>query len=248
MSFVTETPVRERAWSAGGAALIVALVGYGLVSGLRVSPFAQVQRALALIDIAEPPPPPRPKPIVEHRIAKAARGKPSPANLRNKATPIVVPPPPVKLPAPPVIVAPKPNVGMAPETGASNHAGPGQGAGGEGNGYGGGGNGEGGDIAPEAIRDQLKMSWLPPEVRASVTSTMAIVHVRYRIETDGRISNCMVTRSSGNRPLDAATCAAIQQHFRYKPARDSDGTPFAADMDNTEGWQIDRDGYDEPSR
>ena len=249
MSFVTETPVKERAWSAGGAALIVALVGYGLVSGLRVSPFAQVQRALALIEIAAPPPPPKPKEEVVHRFAEKAKGKPSPANLRNKATPVVAPPPPVKLPAPPVIVAPKPNVGMAPQTGASDHAGPGEGAGGQGNGNGGGGNGgDGDDIAPEPVRDQLKMSWLPPEVRPTITSTMAVVHVRYRIETDGRISACKVTRSSGNRPLDAATCAAIQQHFKYRPARDSDGTPFAVDMDNTEGWQIDRDGYDEPPR
>ena len=62
MSFVSETPVKERAWSAGGAALIVALVGWGLLSGLRVSPFVPIQRALALIDIAPPPPPPKPKP------------------------------------------------------------------------------------------------------------------------------------------------------------------------------------------
>ena len=249
MSFVTETPVRERAWSAGGAALIVALVSYGLVSGLRVSPFRQVQQALAMIDIAAPPPPPPRHQEVVHRIAENAKGKPSPPNLRNKATPIVAPPPPPVTIPPPVIAAPKPNVGMALQTGASDRAGPGQGAGGQGNGYGGGGDGgDGGDVAPEPIRDQLKMSWLPPEVRQTITSTMAIVHVRYSVEIDGRIGACRVTRSSGNAPLDAATCAAIQQHFKYRPARDSDGKPFATDIVTTEGWQIDRDGYDQPSR
>lgn len=241
MSFVTETPVKERAWSAGGSALIVALVGWGLISGLRVSPFVQVQRALALIDIAEPPPPPKPKPNVEHRMAKAAKGNPSPANLRNKATPVVVPPPPVKLPAPPVIVAPKPNVGMAPETGASNHAGPGQGAGGEGNGYGGGGDGDGGDTPPRAIQDRMKISWLPPDVRHIIDATMRIVHVRYSVETDGRIGACQITGTSGSGALDSATCAAIQQHFRYKPAKDENGVPFRADIVDSVGWQLDRD-------
>ncbi|PXA84210.1 energy transducer TonB [Nostoc sp. 3335mG] len=174
-------------------------------------------------------------------MAKAAKGNPSPANLRNKATPLVVPPSPVKLPAPPVIVAPKPNVGIAPETGASNHAGPGQGAGGEGNGYGGGGEGDGGDNAPQPIRDQLKISWLPEDVRHMINGTMQVTGVRFSVETDGRVGTCQVMRSSGNRALDEATCAAIQQHFKYKPARDSDGKPFATHVFTTEGWQMDRD-------
>lgn len=242
MSFVTETRGRDRIWSAGGAALIVALLGYGLVSGLTVSPFVRAEQALALIDITKPPPPkPKEEVKVVHRVAEKAKDKPSPPNLKNKATPIVAPPPPVIPAKPPVIVAPKPGVGMAPQTGASDRTGPGQGAGGEGNGYGGGGDGDGGDTAPEPIRDLLKISWLPPEVRQMVNGTMQIVYVRYSVETDGRIGTCQVTRSSGNRSLDSATCAAIQQHFKYHPARDPDGQPFRAYVVTSEGWQMDRD-------
>ena len=250
MSFVTQTPVKERAWSAGGAALIVTLVGWGLVSGLRVSPFVQVQRALALIDIAAPPPPPKPKPPPkpEQRMARPAKDTPSPANLRNKATPIVAPPPPPVPIPPPVIAAPRPNVGMAPQTGASDRAGPGEGAGGEGNGYGGGGDGDGGDTPPRAVQDRMKIAWLPPDVRHMVDETMAIVRVRYSVEIDGRIGTCQVTGSSGKPDLDVATCAAIQQRFRYKPARDPDGHPFRAFIVDSVGWQMDRDGYDGPTR
>ena len=242
MSFVTETNRRDRMWSAGGAALIVALLGYGLVSGLTVSPYTRIEQPLPPIHLTTPPPPPKPKEEVKvvHRITEKAKGKPSPPNLRNKATPIVAPPPPMIPVKPPVIVAPRPDVGMAPQTGASDRAGPGQGAGGEGNGHGGGGEGEGGDTAPKPIRDLLKISWLPPEVRQMVGETMQIVYVRYSVETDGRIGTCQVTRSSGNRDLDSATCAAIQQHFKYRPARDPDGQPFRAYVVTSEGWQMDR--------
>lgn len=183
------------------------------------------------------------------RMTDAAKGKPSPPNLRNKAAPVVAPPPVVRLPPPPPIaVAQVPNTGAAAQTGASDRAGSGQGAGGAGNGNGGGGEGGDGDIAPEPIRDRLKIAWLPPEVRQTINGTMQVVGVRYSIELDGRIGSCQVTRSSGNRLLDEATCSAIQQHFRYKPARDADGQPFVATMVNTEGWQIDRDGADAPPR
>ncbi|MBA2935860.1 energy transducer TonB [Sphingomonas sp. CGMCC 1.13654] len=249
MSFVTETPVKERAWSAGGSALIVALVGYGLVSGLKVSPFVRVQRALRMIDIMAPPPPkPKPEVKIVRPMTDRAKGKPSPPNLKNKATPIVAPPPlPAPVP-PPVNAAPKPNVGMASETGASDRAGPGQGAGGEGSGYGGGGDGDGGDTPPRAIQDRMKISWLPPDVRHMIDATMRIVHVRYSVETDGHIGTCQVTGTSGNAALDSATCVAIQQHFRYKPAKDQDGTPFRTQIIDSVGWQMDREDSDESSR
>jgi periplasmic protein TonB len=248
MSFVTETPVKERAWSAGASALIVALVGWGLVSGLRVSPFVQVQRALSLIDIATPPPAkPQPKPKVEHRVAEAAKGKPAPANLRNKATPIVAPPPPPIPAPPPVITAPKPNIGTAPQTGASDRAGPGEGAGGEGNGNGGGGDGGDGDIPPRQTKGHLSFSDLPADLRSGFSG--GTVGVRYSVETDGHVGDCRVTRSSGKRELDQLTCQLIQQRFRFKPSRDGDnGEPVRSWIVENHSWDIDRDGYDEPSR
>jgi protein TonB len=248
MSFVTETPVKERAWSAGGAALVVALVGYGLITGLRVSPFARVEQALAMVDIATPPPPkPKPQPKVEHRVAKAAKGKPSPANLRNKATPIVTPPLPPILPPPPVITAPKPNIGMAAQTGASDRAGPGQGAGGQGDGNGGGGDGGDGDIPPRQIKGNLKFSDLPDDLRTGFAG--GTVGVRYSVETDGRVGECKITRSSGRAELDRLTCQLIQQRFRFKPSRDGDDRkPIRSWIVENHSWEIDRDGYDEPSR
>nr|MDP8995287.1 TonB family protein [Pseudomonadota bacterium] len=49
------------------------------------------------------------------------------------------------------------------------------------------------------------------------------VGVRYTVGTDGRISNCRVTRSSGDPGLDATTCRLIEERFRYRPARDASG-------------------------
>jgi protein TonB len=250
MSFVSQTPVRERLWSAGGAAVIVALVGVGLVSGLRVSPFTRVQQALALVDIATPPPPPRPRPEtkVVPKIAERAKGKPSPPNLRNRATPIVAPPPPPVTVPPPVMTAPAPNIGMAAQTGASDRAGPGQGAGGEGSGYGGGGDGgDGDDVPPRQTRGRLSFADLPANLRQGFSG--GTVGVRYSVETDGRVGQCLVTHSSGRAELDRLTCQLIQQRFRFKPSRDGeDGAPVRSWIVENHSWDIDRDGYDQPPR
>ncbi|WP_457348826.1 energy transducer TonB [Sphingomonas sp. UYP23] len=47
------------------------------------------------------------------------------------------------------------------------------------------------------------------------------------IDTDGRVKNCSVVIPSGEPSADAAACAAITQHGRYRPALDKDGTPLA---------------------
>ena len=52
--------------------------------------------------------------------------------------------------------------------------------------------------------------------------------VRIRVEADGRLSDCTVTRSSGSQALDATTCRVIKQRARYSPARDDAGTPIAS--------------------
>jgi len=244
---VLQTPLKDRLWAGAGAGVIVALVGYGLIAGLSVSPLVRVEQALATIDIAAPPPRPKPEVKVVPRVAKAAKGKPSPPNLRNKATPIVAPPPPPVMAPPPVIAAPAPNIGMAAQTGASDRAGPGQGAGGQGNGYGGGGEGGDGDgdIPPRQIRGSLKFSDLPADLRQGFSG--GTVGVRYSVETDGHVGECRITRSSGKAELDQLTCQLIQQRFRFKPSRSGDdGAPVRSWIVENHSWEIDRDGDDSP--
>ena len=50
--------------------------------------------------------------------------------------------------------------------------------------------------------------------------------VRLTIGTNGRVSGCDVTGSSGSRSLDSATCSVIRSRARYTPAKDQNGAPI----------------------
>lgn len=51
------------------------------------------------------------------------------------------------------------------------------------------------------------------------------VRFRLTVATDGRVSNCQVTASSGASALDNATCSLMRRRARFTPARGFDGNP-----------------------
>jgi len=237
-----QASVQDRLVSLLGTAVIVALLGYVLFVGMTVDISRQADRAIALLDLRMPPLPPKPKskPVERPKVGHAP-SRPSPRNLRNKATPIVAPPPLIVLPRPsPVIVAPKAGLAMAASNGASNHAGPGEGAGGQGNGLGSGGDGDGddgGDVPPRQIKGRLKDSDLPIDLLA--VGKPYTVSVRYLVEITGRVGDCVVAHSSGSAGLDALTCRLIQQRFRFDPSRDADGRPVESTIEEDQSWEVD---------
>jgi protein TonB len=52
------------------------------------------------------------------------------------------------------------------------------------------------------------------------------VAVQFAVGTEGRVSNCSVTRSSGNPQLDGMTCRLLVERGRFAPARDAQGRPI----------------------
>lgn len=52
--------------------------------------------------------------------------------------------------------------------------------------------------------------------------------VRYKIGTDGKVSDCRVAESSGSKILDNQTCAIITKRVRYEPAKSKSGEPVAS--------------------
>ncbi|WP_197277095.1 energy transducer TonB [Sphingomonas profundi] len=239
--------VQERLAGASGTALVIALIGYALIAGLRMDVRAPVEEALTLVTLSTPrPPPPEPR-RPQPRQPKSGKpsGKAAPANLRNKASAVVAPPPVIPLPVvPPVIAAAKPATGTAPSSGAADRPGLGEGAGGSGDGRGNGGWGDGegdggGDTPPRQVRGRLKFSDMPPAMReAGVAGT---VSVRYSVEVTGRVDNCIVERSSGTRALDDLTCRLIEQRFFYRPSRDETGRPVRSVIEENHSWIVDRD-------
>lgn len=238
---------RDRAASAAGVALFHLLLGYALLTGLGVSlPVADEQR-LNLFDVALPvPPPPVEEAVPEQRRQAREEGAAAPPNLVAKAAPVAAPPPRVKLKVPPpVVAAPLPGVGAAPSAGASTLPGPGSGSGGQGVGTGSGGSGNGpggGGAAQRAQHVSGRISDSDYPKTASRARIGGTVIVRFTVGTDGRVSGCRVSRSSGNLDLDATTCRLVERRFRYRPALDSSGAKVADVMGWKQVWWLESRG------
>lgn len=58
------------------------------------------------------------------------------------------------------------------------------------------------------------------------------------IGTDGRVTGCRVTSSSGSSSLDSTTCRLLQRRARFTPARDARGNPVAADHSGSINWRL----------
>lgn len=247
---------QDRARSALLVAAIHVALGYALLSGMGVAPSpAELKPPLALLDLTEEPEPPAepmqpeaaPKPTDKPKDPEGAAAPPA---LKNTPTEVVAPPPAVKLPIPPPLpAAPLPGTGAAANPGAAPIPGPGTGRGGVGDGLGSGqsgdgaGGGGGGGYAnlAEYRSGQIDLRDVPPTILAR--NPQGLVRFSLLIEPDGRASDCRITRSSGYRDLDRATCAAAVRRLRYFPARDRSGRPFASWAPGEQEWFM-RPGQD----
>lgn len=240
--YATKRWSRDRIASAGGVALVHALLGYALITGLKFELPQRVSDELKLIDVLPALEPPKPRPEIPHKVkSERPEGEASPPNLRAEPTQIVLPPPKVIVPTPnPMPVAPIAGVGNAPSAGSADVPGPGYGAGGWGNGRGAGGRGDGDGAGgvqtpPRQRRGQLSYDDAPDYIREEAIG--GVVQVRYRVEANGRVSFCEVVQSSGHPDLDQATCREIQRRFRFDPARDEDGAPVPSFIIQRHFWE-----------
>ena len=62
------------------------------------------------------------------------------------------------------------------------------------------------------------------------------VKMRCTVGVNGRVSRCIVTRSSGVPELDALTPRLIEQRFVYRPATDRYGRPVPDDLEIEWTW------------
>ena len=251
---------RDRLGAALPAALVHALLLYALIAGLGVGAppaLRESQRPVELLPLPspEPPRPPSPSQSSDARADSPAaphdEGAASPPNLRARATEIVAPEPVIPLPpVSPVIAAPVAGRGADPFSGNADIPGPGTGSGGFGAGSGsggsgdGGGGGGGGGRPPRHLSGNLSNADYPGGLgEAGIGGTVSVL---YAVETDGRVSDCRVTRSSGSPRLDETTCRLIERRFRFAPARDRQGRPVRSRIEENHSWIVE-DG-DEPPR
>lgn len=199
------------------------------------------QDALEVFDLDDvepvpPPPPPPPPPKQEARPKpKEEEGGSQPKNIRSEPTPVVAPEPKIELPSPPAVSTETPAQGTAPSRGASDVRGPGTGAGGTGTGTGsgsgagsgsGGGGGGGAVVRTQMVTGPLRGRDFP---RALLNSWPrgAWAFMRFRVDADGNIMQCIMDRGTGNPAMDSQICAIAQRRLRFRPALDANGRRVA---------------------
>jgi protein TonB len=63
------------------------------------------------------------------------------------------------------------------------------------------------------------------------------VGIVFTVGVNGRVTRCLVTRSSGVPELDALTCRLIQQRFIFRPATDRYGRPVPDEVEGEHIWE-----------
>jgi protein TonB len=236
----------DRLKAALGVTAFHALLGYLFITGLGSHIATTVSDRLKAFDVRpeQPlPPPEEPEPAKTRRPQE--EGAAAPPNLKAKPTPLVSPPPLVRLKVPPPLVTaphPSPVTGRDASAGASDFPGPGTGSGGVGTGTGSGGQGTGsggGGIKAVRLSGSLSGATDYPR-RAKREGIEGSVAVRFTVRTDGSVSDCEIINSSADDELDATTCRLIERRFRYQPARDSNGRPVTEVVTRTFDWMLPR--------
>jgi protein TonB len=191
-------------------ALLHALLGYALITGLAYNVVKKVAADLKTFNVEEEPPPPEekppppppdqpqtPPPVVTPPPIVRTNTPPPPMVTTNIAPPPVIthvatpapPAPPAPAPPPP----PPPPRKVEPARAKANLAG--------------------------LISDEdYPASALRSEEQGSVRVTL-------QIGTNGRVTGCSVAKSSGSSALDNTTCRLLTSRGRFTPARDSNGNP-----------------------
>ena len=227
----------------GAIAAVIAIHAVLLFMLLHLSgriDLADSQSVMRVFDVNEVPPPrpptlEPPKPAQETQKPKEQEGAASARNVKSQATPVVAPKPPIELPIPlPVTPSKTPNEGAAPTQGASTVPGPGTGAGGTGTGTGSGGAGSGtggGGHGLAAVRTRLATRPLrgrdfPPQM-LDAWPRGAWIRMRFRVDANGSIIQCIVDQGTGIPRLDSDVCAIARQRLRYTPAFDRNGQRVA---------------------
>lgn len=233
---------RTRIIAGSAAVALQILIGWVLISGLSVTFAQKLGESLNVFEIAPEPDPPPPVTIEPNPTPDTRpEGEAAPPNLRSRATEIEAPEPIVRipLPPPPVITAPEAGVGSDSSIGNADIPGPGTGAGGVGDGTGSGGRGTGDgsggrEMPPLQIRGRISDRDFPRT--AADAGVSGRVEIIFNVEVDGRVTDCAIERSSGNRELDETTCRLVTQRFRYEPARDARGRPVPSTLIETHEW------------
>src|SRR5690606_17540542 len=200
------------------AIIIVALIhvalGYALVTGLAYSAVKKAIERVTTVDIEQPEPeeePPPPPPPPEEMTPPPPVAPPPPINVSVAPPQIQTvdrPPPPAPIfvqPSRPPAPPPPPPPPPSQTRGATPDG-----------------------LARWSAR--IQENYPSRAVRDEIEGR---VGVRVTIGTNGRVSGCTVTSSSGSSILDDAACDGMQRYARFNPALDDAGNPTTGSYSTT---------------
>lgn len=205
-------------------ALLHALLGYAFITGLAFKVAKQAVQDLKTFDVIEEPPPPEEEPPPPPETPVPVQPPPvvSPPPIVRTNTPPppvtsvnVAPPAPITYtapPAPPAPVAPPPP--PAPRVSQAAKA--------------------KGNLTSLFSNDDYPASALRAEEQGRAS-------FRLTVGTNGRVTDCNITSSSGSAALDSATCRIIKARARYSPALDQNGNPISSTATGSISWQLPKD-------
>ena len=228
--------LRDRSATLTAVVLVHVGLAYALLNLSGAVRLPDPDELTQLIDVTAAPPPP---PIVEIEPEtakpKKKEGAASARNIESQATPVVAPKPEIVVPTPqPIVASPTPAQGAQATQGASDVVGPGTGAGGSGTGTGSGGaggSGTGTGSGLAVVRTRLATG---PLTRRDFPGGLLDrwprgrpVNMRFRVDADGRIIQCIVDFGTGDAGIDAAVCATAKARLRFVPGVNRDGRRVA---------------------
>ncbi len=216
MSYVDQGMMSQgRLWSIVLVAILHALLGYAFVTGLAYKFVKNVQEDLKTFDVEEPPPPEEEPPPPPKQVELPPPPTAPPPIVRTQIAPPTImapPPPPIQIPRPPPIAAPPPPPPPPPPR----------------------------TVEPARARTNLASYVSNDDYPASALRNEEEGTTRFRLTvgTNGRVTDCSVTSSSGSPALDSATCRIMRSRARFTPARDNQGNPTTDTYTSSITWRI----------
>lgn len=223
MAYSDQAPGSRRIATIAGVAVIHGLLGFAFVTGMASSFVTEVSRTLTTSNVpVEPPPPPETPPPPEQTATAPASAStiitviprvPTPAASSTVVVDLA-PALPLPLPLPParIEVAPPPPL---PTVGKASGV--------------------------RAIGN--RSAWITTEdypTAALRAEEEGVVAITVQVGSNGRVTGCTVTASSGSSALDGAACRLYQRRARFEPARDNAGSAIATSYSDRVRWQLPR--------
>jgi periplasmic protein TonB len=213
MAYADEGMSTNRMIALGIVALLHVALGYAFVTGLALKAVKAVVNQVEAVNIEEEAPPPEEPPPPPPKEVEIPPFVPPPeVSIQQDSAPAITVQNQVKQESPPVFTPPAPPAPPAPKPSVASPATP---------------KGRGNNFSDDDYPDASRRA-----------EEQGVARVTFTIGTNGQVTACAVTKTSGFPRLDEATCKVIQRRWRFNPAKDAAGQPIEETKSQPVRWQL----------